>query len=120
MVADKKKRTGQAKEAEPETQGQTTGGSSAGNQTSGTGQQGQTLTGSSATDEPQTAQPQEQGTTDGSTAKRKPWIRKTPVEHILEQVARQEKRVADLKAELAKEETALNTMREATKSLGGS
>jgi len=56
----------------------------------------------------------------GTTAKRKTWVRKSPVDHILEQVAKQEKRVADLKAELAKEENALNTMREATRLLGGS
>jgi hypothetical protein len=67
------------------------------------------------------AEQQDQSPAEGSSsAKRKPWIRKSPIEHILEQVAKQEKRVADLKAELVKEESALNTMREATKLLGGS
>lgn len=52
-------------------------------------------------------------------AKRKPWIKKTPVEIILEQVKKQEEKVAALKKELEREEGELKKMREATKLLGG-
>ena len=55
----------------------------------------------------------------GDATKRKPWIKKTPVEIILEQVKKQEEKVAVLKEELAKEEGELKKMREATKLLGG-
>jgi hypothetical protein len=53
-------------------------------------------------------------------AKRKSWIKKTPVEIILEQVKKQEEKVAELKKELAKEEGELQKMRKATELLGGS
>ena len=56
----------------------------------------------------------------GDAAKRKPWIKKTPVEIILEQVKKQEEKVADMKKELAKEEGELQKMRKATELLGGS
>jgi hypothetical protein len=49
--------------------------------------------------------------------KRKPWIKKTPVEIILEQVAKQEEKVAELRKELAKEEGELKKMQDATKLL---
>jgi hypothetical protein len=57
---------------------------------------------------------------EGGEAKRKPWIKKTPVEIILEQVKKQEEKVAELKKELAKEEGELQKMRKATELLGGS
>lgn len=50
-------------------------------------------------------------------AKRKPWIKKTPVEIILEQVAKQEEKVAALRKELTKEEGELKKMQDATKLL---
>jgi hypothetical protein len=52
-----------------------------------------------------------------SGAKRKAWIKKTPVEIILEQVAKQEEKVAELRKELAKEEGELKKMQDATKLL---
>lgn len=55
----------------------------------------------------------------GTTAKRKAWVKKTPIEIILEQVGKQEQKVADLKKELDKEENELQKMHEATKLLGG-
>jgi hypothetical protein len=55
-----------------------------------------------------------------SAAKRKSWIKKTPVEIILEQVKKQEEKVAELKKELAREEGDLQKMRKATELLGGS
>lgn len=62
------------------------------------------------------AQTQSPAQTDAS--KRKPWIKKTPVEIILEQVKKQEEKVAELKKELAKEEGELQKMRKATELLG--
>ncbi len=64
------------------------------------------------------SQPQAPAQADAS--KRKPWIKKTPVEIILEQVKKQEEKVAELKKELAKEEAELQKMRKATELLGGS
>ena len=52
-----------------------------------------------------------------SDSKRKPWIKKTPVEIILEQVAKQEEKVAELRKELAREEGELKKMQDATKLL---
>jgi len=49
--------------------------------------------------------------------KRKTWIKKTPVEIILEQVAKQEEKVVELRKELAKEEGELKKMQDATKLL---
>lgn len=54
---------------------------------------------------------------EGGEARRKPWIKKTPVEIILEQVAKQEEQVAELRKELAKEEGELKKMQDATKLL---
>jgi hypothetical protein len=52
-----------------------------------------------------------------SGGKRKPWIKKTPVEIILEQVAKQQEKVEALRKELAKEEGELKKMQDATKLL---
>ena len=57
------------------------------------------------------------GAAGDSGAKRKPWVKKTPVEIILEQVAKQEQKVAILRKELAKEEGELKKMQDATKLL---
>jgi len=68
-------------------------------------------------------EPEQQGTQSGggdTAARRKAWVKKTPVERILDEVQKQEGKVAALKKELEKEEAALKTMREATKLLGGS
>lgn len=102
MVAEKKKTSGQSKEAAPQPPPEPPAGTPAGEKTGGPEQQGK---------------PSEEG---GTTTKRKPWIKKTPVERILEEVQKQEEKVAALKKELEKEEAALKTMRDATKLLGGS
>jgi hypothetical protein len=60
------------------------------------------------------------GAPTGGEAKRKTWIKKTPVEIILEQVKKQEEKVAEMKKALAKEEAELQKMRKATELLGGS
>lgn len=52
-----------------------------------------------------------------SGAKRKAWIKKSPVEIILEQVHKQEEKVAALRKELAKEEGELKKMQDATRLL---
>lgn len=57
------------------------------------------------------------GAAGDSGAKRKPWVKKSPVEIILEQVAKQEEKVAALRKELAKEEGELKKMQDATKLL---
>jgi len=53
-------------------------------------------------------------------AKRKSWVKKTPVEIILEQVKKQEEKVAEIRKELAKEEAALQKMQKATDALKAS
>jgi len=48
-----------------------------------------------------------------STSGRKPWVKKTPVEIFLEQIAKQEERVAELREALAHEERELEKLQEA-------
>jgi hypothetical protein len=50
-------------------------------------------------------------------AQRKAWVKKSPVEIILEQVAKQEEKVAALRKELEKEESELKKMQDATELL---
>lgn len=54
---------------------------------------------------------------DSGSPKRKPWVKRSPVDVILEQVEKQERRVTDLRKELAKEEAELKKMQDATKLL---
>jgi hypothetical protein len=56
-----------------------------------------------------------QAGTGGST--RKPWVKKTPVEVVLEQIAKQEERVAGMREELKKEERELQKLQQAKKVL---
>jgi hypothetical protein len=63
---------------------------------------------------------QKQGQAGGepeSSGKRKTWIKKSPVEIILEQVDKQRKKVEGLRKELTKEEGELKKMEDATKLL---
>ncbi|MFL6388933.1 MAG: hypothetical protein ACJ71U_15740 [Terriglobales bacterium] len=48
---------------------------------------------------------------------RKPWVKKTPVEVVLEQIAKQEERVARMREELKKEERELQKLQQAKKVL---
>ena len=41
---------------------------------------------------------------------RKPWIKKTPVDVVLDQIGKQEKKVADMRAAVAHEERALEKL----------
>jgi hypothetical protein len=48
---------------------------------------------------------------------RKPWIKKTPVEVVLEQIGKQEEKVAELHKELTHEERELSKLQQARKVL---
>ncbi|MGD0292299.1 MAG: hypothetical protein ABSB30_00430 [Terracidiphilus sp.] len=48
---------------------------------------------------------------------RKAWIKKTPVEIVLEQIGKQEAKVAEMRKELAKEERELAKLQQARKVL---
>ncbi len=62
-----------------------------------------------------------QGTAAGpGDAKRKSWVKRTPTEIILEQVAKQKEKVEEMKKALQKEEGELKKMQDATKLLGAS
>ena len=52
-----------------------------------------------------------------STSSRKPWVKKTPVEIVLEQIGKQEEKVADMRKELAREERELSKLQQAKKVL---
>lgn len=51
------------------------------------------------------------------TKRRKPWIKKTPVDVVLEQIGKQEEKVADMRKELAREERELTKLQQARKVL---
>jgi hypothetical protein len=44
---------------------------------------------------------------------RKPWVKKTPVEVVLDQIAKQQEKVDDLRADLAREEKGLAKLQKA-------
>lgn len=48
---------------------------------------------------------------------RKPWVKKTPVEVVLEQIGKQEEHVAVMREELAHEERELAKLQQARKAL---
>jgi hypothetical protein len=52
-----------------------------------------------------------------STSSRKPWVKKTPVEIVLEQIGKQEEKVAEMRKELAREERELAKLQQAKKVL---
>ena len=55
--------------------------------------------------------------TSTATSSRKPWIKKTPVEIVLEQIGKQEEKVAEMRKELAREERELAKLQQAKKVL---
>jgi hypothetical protein len=73
---------------------------------------GQAPAGSTATSAATGARP-----TAPSTVGRKAWIKKTPVEVVLEQIGKQEEKVADMRTELAREERELSKLQQAKKVL---
>ena len=52
-----------------------------------------------------------------TTTTRKPWIKKSPVEVVLEQIGKQEEKVAGMRAELTREERELAKLQQAKKVL---
>ena len=65
------------------------------------------------------AAPPVAGTPPSQSAKegRKPWVKKTPVEVVLEQITRQENKVNDLREDLKKEERELQKLQQAKRVL---
>ena len=57
--------------------------------------------------------------TSTATSGRKPWIKKSPVEIVLEQIGKQEEKVAGMRKELAREERELGKLQQAKKVLEG-
>lgn len=57
------------------------------------------------------------GTPEAPATTRKAWIPKTPVEVVLEQIAKAEKRVTTMRTELAREEKELGKLQAAKKVL---
>jgi HAMP domain-containing protein len=55
--------------------------------------------------------------TSTATSGRKPWIKKTPVEIVLEQIGKQEEKFAEMRKELAREERELSKLQQARKVL---
>jgi len=51
---------------------------------------------------------------------RKAWVKKTPVEVVIEQVVKQEEKVAEMRTELAREERELAKLQQARKVLEAS
>ena len=56
-------------------------------------------------------------TTAASSTGRKPWIKKTPVEVVLGEIGKQEKKVAEMREALAREERELAKLQQARKVL---
>ena len=52
-----------------------------------------------------------------STTSRKAWVKKTPVDIVLEQIGKQEEKVAEMRKELAREERELGKLQQAKKVL---
>ena len=59
----------------------------------------------------------QKGTSQGSEATRKAWTPKSPVEVVLEQIRKQEKKVADMQKELEGEKTLLGKLQKAKAAL---
>jgi hypothetical protein len=57
------------------------------------------------------------GSTATSTSGRKAWIKKTPVEVVLEQIGKQEEKVIEMRKDLAREERELAKLQQARKVL---
>jgi hypothetical protein len=69
---------------------------------------------------PQAAVPKPEpsgATPSASASTRKPWIKKTPVEVVLEQIGKQEEKVAEMRKDLAHEERELAKLQQARKVL---
>jgi hypothetical protein len=65
----------------------------------------------------QPAATQEARTPALSTSGRKPWIKRTPVEVVLEQIGKQERKVAEMREAITHEERELSKLQQAKKVL---
>ena len=63
--------------------------------------------------------PQKQAPAQPETTGRKSWVKKTPVEIVLEQICKQEAKVAEMRKDLAREEKELTKLQQAKKVLEG-
>ena len=61
--------------------------------------------------------PQKQASTQPEATGRKSWVKRTPVEIVLEQITKQEQAVGSLREELAHEERELSKLQQARKVL---
>lgn len=52
-----------------------------------------------------------------TTSTRRPWIKKTPVEIVLDQIRKQEEKVSELREDLTREERELSKLQQAKKIL---
>jgi hypothetical protein len=52
-----------------------------------------------------------------TTSTRRPWIKKTPVEVVLDQIRKQEEKVSELREDLTREERELSKLQQAKKIL---
>ena len=52
-----------------------------------------------------------------ATSTRRPWIKKTPVEVVLDQIRKQEEKVSELREDLTREERELSKLQQAKKIL---
>ncbi|PYP86012.1 MAG: hypothetical protein DMG65_19705 [Candidatus Angelobacter sp. Gp1-AA117] len=69
---------------------------------------------------PKPPNPPAQAAETSGESKRKPWIKKTPVEVVLEQIAKQEEKVNEMRDALKKEERELVKLQQAKKVLEAS
>jgi hypothetical protein len=58
-----------------------------------------------------------QKTAEAPKTNKRAWIKKTPVEVVLEQIGKQEEKVVDMRKELAREERELTKLQQARKVL---
>ena len=65
---------------------------------------------------PPAAAPSSRAAASTSTG-RKPWVKKTPVEVVLEQISKQEEKVAEMREAIAHEERELSKLQQAKKVL---
>lgn len=68
---------------------------------------------------PAAASPSRSGSAEPGTTARKPWIRRSPVEVFLDQIRKQEERVAELQEQLNREKRELEKMQKAKDVLEG-
>ena len=66
---------------------------------------------------PAATEPKPSAPETASSTNRRPWIKRTPVEVVLEQIGKQEKRAAEMREEITREERELQKLQQAKKVL---